>query len=222
MVVVLCLSRRCQTRRPVGHRRRGGGLFSPAPTAFISHAQRVGIWSWRARRAKPTPSRRWTRIGKAPSPICRRCRPYPCPVGSHGREPHRWWPCRLATSRPGSWTGCHRHLAAADGRMPHRLTMVVTTVRADYPCRDGTPLVSLSGLPTGAHYKSRKAASPPERLKVSICASVRSGGPEPRPRRSGNSAFRNAGFRLQANPAGFFQQRFQRPPGWIRATTISP
>ena len=27
--------------------------------------------------------------------------------------------------------------------------MVIATVRADYPCRDGTPIVSLSGLPTG-------------------------------------------------------------------------
>ena len=27
--------------------------------------------------------------------------------------------------------------------------MLISTVRADYPCRDGTPLVSLSGLPAG-------------------------------------------------------------------------
>ena len=62
----------------------------------------------------------------------------------------------------GGPTGLRRHNHPAVGQVAivttrRRLTagcrtgaaMVVTTVRADYPCRDGTPLVSLSGLPTG-------------------------------------------------------------------------
>ena len=44
----------------------------------------------------------------------------------------------IVTSRRRLTAGCRAGAA-----------MVVATVRADYPCRDGTPIVSLSGLPTG-------------------------------------------------------------------------
>ena len=62
----------------------------------------------------------------------------------------------------GGAAGMRLHDRAAGGTLAivtlrRRLTagcragaaMVIATVRADYPCRDGTPIVSLSGLPTG-------------------------------------------------------------------------
>ena len=49
-------------------------------------------------------------------------------------------PLAIVTTRQRLTAGCRA-----------RAAMVIATVSADYPCRDGTPLVSLSRLPTGNH-----------------------------------------------------------------------
>ena len=57
--------------------------------------------------------------------------------------------CGFTTARPAEHSPSSRHDDRLTAGCRAGAAMVVATVRADYPCRDGTPIVSLSGLPTG-------------------------------------------------------------------------
>ena len=106
----------------------------------------------------------------------------------------------IVTSRRRLTAGCRTGAA-----------MVVTTVRADYPCRDGTPLVSLSGLPTG-NYTLRITRGGITASGMRSVFAHQSGQPALNLDLAGLeiARFVTRVFRLQADPTGLLQQRFQR------------